>query len=71
MRDGRNQILPKRGEAANSRASAPISAYPGAGVTADIWFEKGVGIIREEEIRHGTIGERRSSLPRYEPAAKY
>lgn len=44
-----------------------ISSYPGAGVTADIWFEKGVGVVCEEETHHGTIGDRRTRLIRFEP----
>ena len=47
-----------------------ISAYPGAGITVDIWFEKGVGVVREEEIHHGTIGEKRTRLLRLEPALR-
>jgi hypothetical protein len=47
-----------------------ISAYPGAGVTVDIWFEAGVGVVREDEIHHGTIGERRIRLLRFESAAR-
>ena len=46
-----------------------ISSYPGAGVTVDIWFEKSVGVVREEEIHHGTI-ERRARLLRFEPATE-
>ena len=34
-----------------------ISSYPGSGMTVDIWFEKGVGVVREEEVHHGTIGK--------------
>ena len=45
-----------------------ISSYPGAGMTVDIWFEKGAGIVREEEIHHGTIGEVRTRLLHFEPA---
>jgi len=44
------------------------SSYLGSGMTADIWFEKGVGVVREEEIHHGTIGEERNQLLRFEPA---
>lgn len=47
-----------------------ISSYPGAGMTVDIWFEKGVGIVRAEEIHHGTIGEDRTRLIRFEPASQ-
>ena len=39
-----------------------ISSYPGAGVTEEVWFERGVGIVREEEIHRGTIGEIRTWL---------
>jgi hypothetical protein len=45
-----------------------ISSYPGSGMTVDIWFEKGIGIVREEEIHHGTIGEERSRLVHFDPA---
>jgi hypothetical protein len=44
-----------------------ISAYPGAGITSDRWYEKGVGIVRQVEIHHGTIGERRVRLLHFEP----
>jgi hypothetical protein len=47
-----------------------ISGYPGAGITVDIRFTKGVGVIREEAIHHGTIGEERFRLLRFEPAAQ-
>lgn len=43
-----------------------ISGYPGSGMTVGIWFEKGVGIVREEDIHHGTIGEERTRLLRFE-----
>jgi len=46
-----------------------ISSYPGSGMTVDIWFIKGVGIVREEEIHHGTIGEERTRLLRFESAS--
>jgi hypothetical protein len=46
-----------------------ISSYPGGGVTEDIWFQRGVGPVREDDIHHGTIGERRTRLLRFEPAA--
>jgi len=46
-----------------------ISSYPGSGMTVDIWFEKGVGIVSQEEIHHGTIGEERTRLLRFEPAS--
>lgn len=45
-----------------------IPPYLGSGETAEIWFEKGVGIVREEEIHHGTIGESRTQLVRFQPA---
>jgi len=45
-----------------------ISSYLGSGMTADIWFEKGVGIVREEETHHGTVGEERTRLLHFEPA---
>jgi hypothetical protein len=45
-----------------------ISSYPGSGMTVDLWFQKGVGVIREESIHHGTIGEERVRLVRFDPA---
>ena len=45
---------------------ASDSSYPGSGTTVRISFEKGVGIVREEKIHHGTIGEDRSRLLRFE-----
>jgi hypothetical protein len=46
------------------------SSYLGSGMTADIWFEKGVGVVRQDEIHHGTIGETRILLLRFEPASR-
>jgi hypothetical protein len=48
---------------------ASISSYLGSGMTADIWFEKAVGIIREDEIHHGTVGEERTRLLHFVPAS--
>ncbi len=53
--------------AGNTFHITSVSSYLGSGQTADIWFEKGVGIVREEEIHHGTIGEERTRLVRFEP----
>jgi hypothetical protein len=47
-----------------------ISSYPGSGITVDTWFEKGVGVVREDEIHSGTIGEMRTRLLRFEPASQ-
>jgi hypothetical protein len=46
-----------------------VSSYPGSGETVDVWFGKGLGIAREVEIHHGTIGEERTLLLRFEPAS--
>ncbi len=46
-----------------------IPPYLGSGMTAEIWFQEGTGIVREEEIHHGTIGEERTRLVRFEPAS--
>ena len=45
-----------------------VSSYLGSGMTAEIWFERGVGIVRDEVIHHGTVDEDRSQLVRFEPA---
>jgi len=47
-----------------------ISSYPGSGMDVDVWFEKGVGIVREDEIHNGTIGEIHVRLVRFEPASQ-
>ena len=47
-----------------------ISAYPGAGITVDIWFAKGVGLIRKDAVHHGTIGEERIRLIRFQSAGE-
>jgi hypothetical protein len=47
-----------------------IPPYLGSGQTADIWFEKGVGIVREEEIHHGTTDEERTRLLHFESASQ-
>ena len=44
-----------------------VSSYLGSGMTADIWFEKGLGVVREDEVHHGTIGEARTHLLRFQP----
>jgi len=46
-----------------------ISSYLGSGMSDDVWFEKGVGIVREDEIHHGTIGEFHTRLLRFQPAS--
>ena len=47
-----------------------ISAYPGSGETVDTWFAKGVGVVRKDEVHHGTIGELRTRLLRFQPASR-
>ena len=47
-----------------------ISSYPGSGMTVDVWFEKGVGVVREVAIHHGTIGEEKTRLTRFAPAQR-
>ncbi len=46
-----------------------LSSYLGSGMSADVWFEKGTGVVREDEIHHGTIGELHTRLLRFEPAS--
>jgi hypothetical protein len=45
-----------------------ISAYPGSGETVDIWFEKGIGVVEEYEVHHGTVGQQRDRLVSFTPA---
>ncbi len=45
-----------------------ISYYPGSGQTEDIVFEKGVGILSEHGVHHGTYGEQRTQLVKFQPA---
>jgi len=47
------------------------SGYLGSGTTGEIWFEKGVGMVREEMIHHGTITEIRTRLIRFKPASSH
>ena len=47
---------------------ASVSSYLGSGMSADIWLEKGIGIVREDEIHHGTVGEIHTRLLRFQPA---
>jgi hypothetical protein len=42
----------------------------GSGMSADIWFKRGVGVVREEEIHHGTTGEERTRVLSFQPAAR-
>ena len=44
------------------------SAYLGSGMTGEIWFQKGIGVVRQELIHHGTIGENREQLVRFVPS---
>jgi hypothetical protein len=44
-----------------------LSAHPGSGETDDIWFAKGVGVIREQWVHHGTYEETRLDLIRFDP----
>jgi hypothetical protein len=62
----RDQSAPDRGNTFHVISAGP---YLGAGMTGEIWFEKGVGIVRDEEIHHGTVGEERSRLVRFEPVS--
>ena len=45
-----------------------ISSYLGSGMTGEIWFQKGVGIVRDEYIHHGTLGEQRMRLVSFQAA---
>jgi hypothetical protein len=54
---------------ANTFHVVSIPPYLGSGMTAEIWFEKGVGIVREEDIHHGTVGEERIRLVRFQPVS--
>jgi hypothetical protein len=49
-------------------ASTNSWSYLGSGMSGDIWFEKGVGVVRDRFIHHGTFDEDRCSLIRFEPA---
>jgi len=62
----RDRSAPDQG---NTFRVISIGPYLGAGMTAEIRFEKGVGIVREEDVHHGTVGEERVRLVRFEPAA--
>jgi hypothetical protein len=44
------------------------SSYLGSGMTGEIWLQKGVGIVRDEYIHHGTLGEEHLRLVRFEAA---
>jgi hypothetical protein len=67
---GINAVDPSAPDRQRTFHIAAISSYPGAGMTVDVWFEKGVGVVREEEIHHGTIDEVRTRLLRFEPVAQ-
>jgi hypothetical protein len=47
-----------------------IPPYLGSGMTDDIWFAKGVGIVLEDLVHHGTIGEERTGLLHFESASQ-
>jgi len=68
---GRERLEGCRGARQRNRVYViSIPPYLGSGMTAEIWFEKGVGMVREEEIHHGTVGETRTRLVRFEPAPR-
>jgi hypothetical protein len=62
-----DQSAPGRGPAFHVKS---ISSYPGSGVSVDIWFAKGVGVIRELQVHHGTYGEERTTLIEFDPARR-
>lgn len=45
-----------------------VTSYIGSGLTEDVWFERGVGIVRETDIHAGTYEEERTQLLYFEPA---
>jgi hypothetical protein len=45
-----------------------VSSYIGSGLTEDLWFEKGVGIVKETAVHDGTYEETRDQLLLFEPA---
>ena len=45
-----------------------ISYYPGSGQTVEVVFRKGVGILSQHGLHHGTYGEQRLQLVKFEPA---
>jgi hypothetical protein len=64
------RVPPDASEKGSAFHVMSVGPYPGSGITAAIWFDKGVGVVREEEIHHGTIREVCTQLVRFEPAAK-
>jgi len=44
-----------------------VSSYLGSGMTGETWFQKGIGIFRDEYVHHGTLGEERTWLVRFDP----
>jgi hypothetical protein len=47
-----------------------VSSQIGSGLTDDVWFERGVGIVREDDVHAGTSAESRSQLLLFEPAPR-
>ncbi len=47
-----------------------VSSYNGSELTEDVWFERGVGIVKEIEVHVGTNEESRTQLLYFEPAPK-
>ena len=45
-----------------------VSSYIGSGLTENVWFEKGVGIVKETAVHEGTYEETRDQLLLFEPA---
>lgn len=45
-----------------------VTSYIGSGLTEDVWFERGVGIVRETDVHAGTYEEERTQLLYFEPA---
>jgi hypothetical protein len=46
-----------------------ISSYLGSGMTEEVWFQRGVGVVREQDIHHGTYEENRMWLIRFRPGS--
>jgi hypothetical protein len=48
-----------------------ITSYIGSGTSIDIWFEKGVGVIRERDLHNGTYWEEAKRLLHFAPASTH
>jgi hypothetical protein len=46
-----------------------LLSHSGSGETDDVWLAKGIGVVREAKVHHGTYWESRQDLLAFNPSA--